>query len=400
MNLARFIKINLVIIATIFAFLGTTQNNAFARYASIIMDARTGKVLHAANPDRRRYPASLTKMMTLYMLFDAIDRRRLSLRQRLAVSRRAAGMAPSKLGLKRGQSIRVEDAVLALITKSANDVAVVVAEAIGGTEIKFSRLMTKKARKLGMRRTRFRNASGLPNRRQVSTARDMAILAQRLIRDFPQFYHYFATEKFRYKRRTYRNHNAMLRTNTDVDGIKTGYIRASGFNLVASAKRHGRRLIGVVFCGRSAKSRDRHMKGLLDRAFRLVPKRRKYYPKTTAEAIRNTPKKARLAPRSPSRYPRLRHHGKVRHWAVQVGAFSRPAAARLAAYGAAGRLLGVADHGRVAIVRNTSSPEPDPVYRAQIIGLSQHEAMKSCRYLRSKRHACVPIPPEPNSNSN
>ena len=191
---------------------------------------------------------------------------------------------------------------LALITKSANDVAVVVAEALGKTEINFAKMMTAKAKSLGMRKTRFRNASGLPNRRQISTARDMAILARRLIKDYPQFYHFFGTQRFSYKQRTYRNHNKLLRAYPDVDGIKTGYIRASGFNLVASTKRYGRRLIGVVFGGKSAKSRDRHMRKLFNRAYALIPKKKTDYPTSTAEAIEKTKKsKTRL---TKAAYPR------------------------------------------------------------------------------------------------
>ena len=210
-----------VFIVSIFVFVFAIVDPISARYASMVVDAKTGKILHASNPDRKRYPASLTKMMTLYMVFDALERKKLTLNQRLKVSRRAQGMPPSKLGLKRGKTIRVKDAILALITKSANDAAVVVAEALGGTEIKFAQMMTKKARQIGMRRTKFRNASGLPNRRQVSTARDMATLARRLIRDFPQYYHFFGTQRFSYKRRTFRNHNKLLANYPGVDGIKT-----------------------------------------------------------------------------------------------------------------------------------------------------------------------------------
>lgn len=381
-----------IFIASLFVFLFASTDPTFARYASIIVDAKTGKVLHASSPDRKRYPASLTKMMTLYMVFDALERKKLTLNQRLKVSRRAQGMAPSKLGLKRGQTIRVKDAILALITKSANDAAVVVAEAIGGTEIKFAQMMTKKARKIGMRRTKFRNASGLPNRRQVSTARDMATLARRLIQDFPQYYHFFGTQRFSYKRRTFRNHNKLLANYPGVDGIKTGYIRASGFNLVASTKRHGRRLIGVVFGGKSAKSRDRHMRRLFERAYALVPKKRNRYPTTTAEATEQTrPKVASTQRASVSKGRTYSGPDRVRRWAIQVGAFSQSSAARLAAYGAAGRLQGVANHGRVAIVMHQQ--DQGRLYRAQIVGMSQREAVKSCSYLRARRHACVAIPP-------
>ncbi|MDJ0946933.1 MAG: serine hydrolase [Kiloniellales bacterium] len=255
-----------------------TAAPAQAKYASVVIDAETGEVLHAKNSNTRNHPASLVKMMTLYMVFDALEKGRLKLNQGLRVSRRAAGMPPSKLGLRRGQTIRVKDAILALVTKSANDVAVVVAESIGGTESQFAQKMTKKARKLGLKRTTFRNASGLPNRRQLSTARDMATLARALIRDFPQYYHYFGTKSFKYRGRRYRNHNKLLRTYAGADGIKTGYIRASGYNLVASSVRNGRRVIAVVFGGKTSRSRNRHTASLLDRGFKRLTLIAKTYP--------------------------------------------------------------------------------------------------------------------------
>ncbi|HIP77618.1 MAG TPA: D-alanyl-D-alanine carboxypeptidase, partial [Kiloniellaceae bacterium] len=207
-------------------FAGLSSESAQARYASIVVDADTGQVLHAVNADTRNYPASLTKMMTLYMVFDALENGKLRLDQQLPVSKRAAGMPPSKIGLKRGETISVRNAILALVTKSANDVAVVVAEALAGKETTFAQVMTKRARSLGMSRTTFRNASGLPNRGQKSTARDMSRLAKALMSDFPQHYHFFAVSKFSYKGRTYRSHNKLLRSYKGTDGIKTGYIRA------------------------------------------------------------------------------------------------------------------------------------------------------------------------------
>ena len=243
---------------------------AHARYASIVIDAETGEVLRSRNADIRRYPASLTKMMTLYLLFEAIDARKFGLDSKLKVSKRAAGQSPSKLGLRAGSTIRVEDAIKALIVKSANDIAVVVAEALGGTEVEFARKMTRKAKALGMSRTAFRNASGLPNRKQRSTARDMARLAQALMRDFPHRYHYFDDQRFRYKGREHRSPNRLLGRYRGMDGIKTGYIRASGFNLVASAERDGRRVIAVVFGGKTSRSRNAHMANLLDLGFTRI----------------------------------------------------------------------------------------------------------------------------------
>ena len=240
------------------------------KYASVVIDAESGKVLEAVNADARRYPASLTKIMTLYMVFDALEQKKITLNTRMRVSKRAQGATPSKLGLRAGQTIRVEDAILALVTKSANDVATVVAEHIGGTEVAFADLMNEKAKAIGMKRTTFRNASGLPNRRQLSTARDMAILGMRIRHDFPDMYSYFGNKSFTYKGRKYTNHNKLLHKMPGTDGIKTGYIRDSGFNLVASTVQDGHRLIGVVFGGRTGKTRDAHMVKLLSRGFAKV----------------------------------------------------------------------------------------------------------------------------------
>ena len=240
---------------------------AEARYASIIVDAETGEVLRSRKADTLRYPASLTKMMTLYLLFEALENGRVSLDSRLKVSKRAARQPPSKLALGAGSTIRVEDAIRALIVKSANDIAVVVAEALGGTEAKFAGQMTRKARALGMSRTTFRNASGLPNRDQRSTARDMSRLARALMWDFPRRYHYFDDQRFRYRGREHRTPNRLLSRYRGLDGIKTGYIRASGFNLVASAERDGRRIIAVVLGGKTSRSRNAHMANLLDLGF-------------------------------------------------------------------------------------------------------------------------------------
>jgi D-alanyl-D-alanine carboxypeptidase len=237
------------------------------KYAAIVIDADTKEVLHDRNADEPRYPASLTKVMTLYMLFDAIKSGELGLNDKMTVSRYAASQAPSNLKLKTGSRISVRDAIGALITKSANDVAVVVAERLGGTESRFCQLMTVKAKSLGLENTRFVNASGLPDTRQLSTARDMATLASAMLTDHADYYDYFATEKFTWGGRTYKNHNNLLGEVQGVDGIKTGYTRASGFNLMASAKRDGHRIIAVMLGGTTARARDSHVEALLEAAF-------------------------------------------------------------------------------------------------------------------------------------
>lgn len=240
------------------------------RYASIVIEADTGYVVSAKNADKPLHPASLTKIMTLYMTFEAIQNGRLTKNTRVPVTKHAAFQEPSELGLAAGSTIRVEDAIYGLVTKSANDAAVVLAEAIGGSESGFAEMMTRRARQLGMKSTTFKNASGLHVKSQVSSARDMATLGQAMVRDFPRDYRYFSTKQFKYAGRTYANHNKLMNTYIGMDGIKTGFVNASGFNLVASAKRNGTRLIGVVFGGQTSKSRNDHMAQLLDLAFERI----------------------------------------------------------------------------------------------------------------------------------
>lgn len=240
------------------------------KYASIVVDVDTKEVLHARHADSSRYPASLTKVMTLYMLFDALKAGELDLDDKLSVSRNAASQRPSNLKLKAGQKISVRDAIEALVVKSANDVAVVVAERLGGTEKRFATLMTAKAKQMGMKNTRFRNASGLPNSRQVSTARDLYILAESMMADHAEYYHFFQTNSFSWNGRTYKSHNKLLGTVDGVDGMKTGYIRASGFNLMTSAERDGRRIVVIMTGGRTAKTRNAHVKALVNAAFKQI----------------------------------------------------------------------------------------------------------------------------------
>src|SRR4051794_899214 len=232
-------------------------------FASIIVDGNSGATLSANNPDGLRHPASLTKIMTLYLLFERLDAGKLKLDSEMEVSEHASEQAPTKLGLRPGQTIRVEDAIKGLVTRSANDAAVVIAEAIAGDEDDFAKLMTRKARALGMTRTVYRNASGLPNDAQVTTARDQSTLGRAIQDRFPRYYRYFSTSAFVYHGHSIRNHNKLLGSVEGVDGIKTGYTRASGFNLVTSMRRGNRHLVGVVLGGRSGGSRDAIMRNLL-----------------------------------------------------------------------------------------------------------------------------------------
>jgi D-alanyl-D-alanine carboxypeptidase len=238
-----------------------------ARYSAIVLEARTGTILIDAGADEPRYPASLTKMMTLYMLFEALRDGKTHLGSRVVMSEEAASRPPSKLGIPPGGGLTVEQAILALVTKSANDVAAAVGEHLAGSEERFAQMMTMRARSLGMTQTRFRNASGLPDWEQVTTARDMATLGRRLFTDFPNRYHYFGTVHFAWGRAQIRNHNRMLGDYDGADGIKTGFINASGFNIVTSAQRDGVRLVGATFGGSSWVERDRHMGALLDQGF-------------------------------------------------------------------------------------------------------------------------------------
>lgn len=233
------------------------------QFASIIVDGNSGAVLQSTSPDGLRHPASLTKIMTLYLLFERLESGKLKLDTELPVSQHAADQDPTKLNLRAGQTIRVEDAIKGLVTRSANDAAVVIAEAIGGDEDDFAAMMTRKARALGMSKTVYRNANGLPNDEQVTTARDQATLGRAIQERFPRYYRYFSTTSFTWRGEQIRNHNHLLGSVEGVDGIKTGYTRASGFNLVTSMRRGNRHLIGVVLGGRSGGSRDAIMRNLL-----------------------------------------------------------------------------------------------------------------------------------------
>ena len=233
------------------------------QFSSIIVDGNSGAVLSSNNPDGIRRPASLTKIMTLYLLFERLDAGKMKLDTEMEVSEHASEQAPTKLGLRPGQTLKVEDAIKGLVTRSANDAAVVIAEAIAGDEDEFAKLMTRKARALGMTKTTYRNASGLPNDEQLTTARDQATLGRAIQDRYPRYYRYFATTVFNYRGQSIRNHNRLLGNVEGIDGIKTGYTRASGFNLVSSMRRGNRHLVGVVLGGRSGGSRDATMRNLL-----------------------------------------------------------------------------------------------------------------------------------------
>lgn len=256
-----------IFLAALVCALGGFAGAAHAGYAAILVDPASGQVLDAVNADQQNYPASLTKMMTLYLTLQGLHRGTLKLDQQLPVSAWAAARPPTKLGLRRGQTISVKDCILGMVTKSANDAATVVAEGLGGSEQHFTELMNAQAARLGMNHTHFDNASGLPDPDNTSTARDMATLAMALYRAFPQDTHYFATREFVFRGRTVRGHNHLMDHYPGMDGLKTGFTDASGFNLASTAVRDGHRLFGVVLGGRTAAARDQVMARLLDDGF-------------------------------------------------------------------------------------------------------------------------------------
>jgi D-alanyl-D-alanine carboxypeptidase len=390
-------------------------------YASIVVDANTGEVLHAVNADTRTYPASTTKIMTLYLLFEALERGKVRMDTPLRVSERAAAQAPSKLGVEAGRTVSVRDAMLALVTKSANDMAVVVAEALAGSEEAFAEQMTRRARALGMRTTRFKNASGLPDPEQVTTARELAILGMAVLRDFPRQYQVFSVHDFVYDGVIHNNHNKLLGRYPGADGIKTGYIRASGFNLVASAERDGRRLVAVVLGGNAPGWRDVHMMQLLDRAFDKRPPVQvaKAEPRQAAPIAREIKRRpgapapepviATTVPPPPAPaytddldmdQPTIADLisddaaeaiAASGNWGIQVGAFKQAENARRAADDAR-RLLGNGLNGTRPVIEETRS-RAGSLYQARLIGMTEAEARAACRDLKKRKLACLAVPP-------
>jgi D-alanyl-D-alanine carboxypeptidase len=382
---------------------------------SIVIDAETGQVLNEENPDSITYPASLTKMMTLYLTFEALNAGRLRLDQYLAVSYAAASRAPTKLGLRPGESIAVQDLILGLVTRSANDAACVLAEGLAGSEPVFAEHMTRKARSLGMNSTIYRNASGLPDPDQYTTARDQLQLALALYRDFPREYRYFSTREFYFRGNTIHNHNHLLDWYEGADGIKTGYIGASGFNLAASAVRNGHRLIGVIMGGPSAGTRDREMAALLDRGFEEVGAgtttvaRREAPPPTAAEAEQAPPSVSREKPGAITKAAsRLAAHlspfGKAEaaplareravpageHWSIQLGAFHAETAALKAARAAAGSLAGA--KSRPVQIIEPAKADKERLYRARLLNFTPQEAWSACVALHKKKIECSVVP--------
>jgi D-alanyl-D-alanine carboxypeptidase len=384
------------------------------RYSSIVIEAASGKVLSAANPDDLRHPASLAKMMTLYMVFEALRDRRISLDQDVPVSPHAASMEPSKLGLLPGMRITVEEAILGLVTKSANDAAAALGEFLSGDEERFAQVMTLRARALGMSRTVFRNASGLPDIDQVTTARDLATLGRHLVQDFPSEYRYFSTPSFVFRGRMVYNHDLMLQRYPGADGMKTGYIETAGHNLVTSALRGDVRLIGVVLGASSNPQRDAHMAGLLDAGFEQlnVPVVPHWAMQASAASVNGLTSGGLAATlrqetlpnslRSPglagpglraairTAAPELPRPARlnvavIQRWGVEVGTFVREAEAKQAAL-AARRAAGDGE----ARVEQTGT-RSRYMYHAQLGGFTEAEARDACASISRRRMACAPF---------
>jgi D-alanyl-D-alanine carboxypeptidase len=398
---------------------------------SIVLDADTGRVLSESNADAITYPASLTKMMTLYLTFEALNTGRLRIDQLLPVSVEAAGKSPTKLGLRPGDAVAVQDLIFGIVTRSANDAAAVLAEGLGGSEPVFADMMSRKAQQLGMRNTFYRNASGLPDPLQHTTARDTAQLALALYHDFPREYRYFATRSFIFRGVMIVGHDHLLDWYPGADGIKTGFIRASGFNLATSAVRDGHRLIGVVLGGTSGGARDREMGALLDQGFAglgvapstIVAHRTIIVPQPVpmTAAVAPNPVVAAAAPPAPppahakaglfsKAASRLAAHlspvakaeaatlapdpsrpgAASERWAIQLGAFHAPAAALRAAHDAAslavakGKPMQIVDPGRMS---------RDRLYRARLLNFTPWEAQSACAQLRKKKLECSVISP-------
>ena len=360
---------------------------------SIVVEYPSGKVLAQSGADVVTYPASLTKMMTLYLTFEALRAGRVGMATRLSVSAEAARQPPSKLGLRPGSTIRLDEAIRALAVKSANDVAVVLAEGIAGSEARFAQLMSYRARELGMTRTRFVNASGLPDERQRTTARDMAVLASRLLSDFPEYYGFFGLPHFVWKGRTYHNHNRLLATYPGMDGLKTGYIRASGYNLAASAVRNGRRLVAVVLGGASSGERNREMVRLLDEAFATgLPANAVAVPfesvrPTTATTGGSAPPAEASPPCARAKRPTTRQP--PADFGVQLGAFPDRRTAGEAARRIA-RTLPTLRGGTVIVAEPRSRSR---MYVARVVGLNRADALGACASLRRAGKPCLVLAP-------
>jgi D-alanyl-D-alanine carboxypeptidase len=381
-------------------------SSAHAKYASFIINENTKRIYHNANADTRNYPASLTKIMTLYLVFDALKSKKISMSSKFKVSKRATRQPPSKLNLSAGSNITVKNAILALVTKSANDVATVIAENLGKSERNFARLMTRKAKKLGMTRTTFRNASGLPNRGQLSTARDMATLGIAIRKNHPKFFKLFKTKSFIYKGVKYTNHNNLLGSYSGTDGIKTGYTNASGFNLVASVERNGQRIIGVVFGGKKARSRDKHMVTLLNKYFKTSLSKPLVRIAKPSELPKTRPKIV-VAEKNIKNFKipseiinNIIQNDVEEDWFIQIGAFKNRLNAHKAARNARNVVpeqLGNLPASLSKITKSSTNNNLQYLWRVRFVELAENQARSVCAELWTSGLSCIPLPSNNNS---
>ena len=359
-------------------------SGAHASVSSIIIDAETGDVLSSSNADSLRYPASLTKLMTLYITFNALDKGLIKFEDKLPVSRNAANRSPSKLGLKKGETITVRDAVLALIVKSANDCATVLAEGLGYSEENFAKTMTEVAQELGLKNTTFKKASGLPNRAQKTTARDMALLGAAMYHHFPEYYKLFATKKFTYNGRTYYTHNHLLKSFEGADGMKTGFTNAAGYNIVTSAERDGHRVIAVTMGHNTIRQRDTKVASLMKKGLqKLAMSDHIEAPNLYANADTHTYgepsliEAATVADEAPASDV----------WAVQIGAFSNYAKARNYAISVKKQLKMAGAEIDIEPAQKGSAV----IYRSKLVGFEKNEADKTCNSLKKSNKSCIVI---------
>jgi D-alanyl-D-alanine carboxypeptidase len=388
------------------AFLAA-PGHAASPAAVLVVDASTGDVLEAIEPNHRWYPASLTKMMTVYLAFREIEAKRLALGETLSVSEHAAAQPGTELGLAAGDTMTAEQAILATILQSANDAAVVLAERIAGSEEAFAASMTTTARSLGMTRTVFRNASGLPNPEQITTARDMAILARALLRDFPQHYHFFSAQSFTFGNRSYPTINGILSHYPGADGIKTGFTCGSGYNLVASAQRDGRRLIGVVLGARTPSDRIFEMASLLD--FGFGPKSVADKPQQILANVGTPPAVDEADPAPLQQLPEGQcaigvaatpdsKVGRLPGWGLVLGAYFSRGEASAVIGKAEDYLRSVAPGGHPMLIPRRWGGVRS--YAALLVGLGQAEAAEACKRLRAKGMYCQALNPQALNNRN
>ena len=405
------LKINSGLFVCLFAFF--VSFNAFASTSSIMIDAEDGKVIYESNADELRYPASLTKLMTLYITFNALENKRLKLDDKLKVSRTAAGRSPSKLGVAAGSTITVKEAITAVIVKSANDCATVLAEHFSPTESDFAKLMTDTAKKLGMKNTTFKNASGLPNSKQKTTARDMSILAMAVYQHFPQYYKWFSQKSFTYKGQKITGHNHLLDTFKGADGMKTGYTAASGFNIVTSAVRGNKRVIAVTMGHKFLNERDKKAYKMMDLGLDHMNKNKEVNVAELTGAINGQKSQIRVASNTaigktafaskksviPTSKPQqvaqttkvTTQYASVTNgkYALQIGTFSDFSRAKNYALQVKNKIAKTyAVHD--IMVEKIASPKGD-LFRSKVVGFAKNDATKICQSMKKINQACLVV---------